>query len=111
MFNFLFTKTPLMFLVQSFWRDEAFSYLLAKRSLLDIVTLTVKDFSPPLYYFFLHFWINVFGKSEVALRSLSMVFYWATFYVVFLILTEVFKMKLKKAVLYLLFFLLNPLLG
>lgn len=110
MFNFLFTKTPLMFLVQSFWRDEAFSYLLAKRSLLDIVTLTVKDFSPPLYYFFLHFWINVFGKSEVALRSLSMVFYWATFYVVFLILTEVFKMKLKKAFLYLLFFLLNPLL-
>lgn len=110
MFNFLFTKTPLMFLVQAFWRDEAFSYLLAKRNLFDIVVLTVKDFSPPLYYFILHFWINVFGKSEVALRSLSLIFYWATLYVVFMILTEVFKMKLKKAFLYLVFFLFNPLL-
>lgn len=99
-----------MFLVQSFWRDEAFSYLLAKRNLFEIISLTVKDFSPPLYYLFLHFWINLFGKSEVALRSLSLIFYWATLYVVFLILTEVFKMKLKKAFLYLGFFLLNPLL-
>src|SRR3989344_1917518 len=110
MFEFLFTKTPLMFLVQSFWRDEAFSYLLAKKSILEIITLTVRDFSPPLYYFLLHFWINAFGKSEVALRSLSLIFYWATLYVVFLILTEVFKMKLKKAFLYLIFFLVNPIL-
>lgn len=99
-----------MFLVQSFWRDEAFSYLLARRNLFEIITLTVRDFSPPLYYFLLHFWINVFGKSEVALRSLSLIFYWATVYVVFLILTEVFKIKLKRAFLYLLFFLLNPLM-
>ena len=99
-----------MFLVQSFWRDEAFSYLLAKKSILEIITLTVRDFSPPLYYFLLHFWINAFGKSEVALRSLSLIFYWATLYVVFLILTEVFKMKLKKAFLYLIFFLVNPIL-
>ena len=99
-----------MFLVQSFWRDEAFSYLLAKKSILEIITLTVRDFSPPLYYFLLHFWINAFGKSEVALRSLSLIFYWATLYVAFLILTEVFKIKLKRAFLYLLFFLLNPLL-
>jgi len=86
-----------MFLVQSFWRDEAFSYLLAKKSILEIITLTVRDFSPPLYYFLLHFWINAFGKSEVALRSLSLIFYWATLYVAFLILTEVFKIKLKRA--------------
>ena len=99
-----------MFLVQSFWRDEAFSYLLAKRSLFEIISLSVRDFSPPLYYFFLHFWINIFGKSEVALRSMSLIFYWATLYVAFLILTEVFKIKLKRAFLYLLFFLLNPLL-
>lgn len=110
MINFLFTKTPLVFLVQSLWRDEAYSYLLAKKGLLDIVTLTLKDFSPPLYYFILHFWSGIFGRSEIALRSLSLIFFWATLYVVFLILNEIFKMELKKAFLYLLFFVLNPVL-
>ncbi|KKP66032.1 MAG: hypothetical protein UR63_C0039G0005 [Candidatus Roizmanbacteria bacterium GW2011_GWC2_35_12] len=110
MFNWLFTKTPLIFLVQSFWRDEAFSYLMAKKSLLDIMISTAHDFSPPFYYFVLHFWISIFGKSEIALRSLSLIFYWATLYVAFLFLNDVFKMTLKKSFLYLLLFVINPLL-
>lgn len=110
MFNFLFTKTPLMFLVQSLWRDEAYSYLLAKRGVFEIISLTVRDFSPPLYYLVLHFWINIFGKSEIALRSLSLVFYWAATYVGFLFLNNIFKMNLKKSFFYLLFVAFNPLL-
>jgi uncharacterized membrane protein len=110
MFNFLFTKTPLMFLVQSLWRDEAYSYLLAKRNIFEIITLTMKDFSPPLYYLVLHYWTALFGKSEIALRSLSLIFFWATLYVVYLILSEVFKLSVRKSFLYLLFFLLNPIL-
>lgn len=110
MLNFLFTKTPLVFLVQSFWRDEAYSYLLAKKNLMDIVALTIKDFSPPLYYFILHFWIKIFGNSEIALRSLSFIFFWATIYVVFLILNEVFRFEVKKSLIYLLFFVTNPIL-
>ncbi len=110
MFNFLFTKTPLIFLVQSLWRDEAYSYLLAKKSIIEIITMTMKDFSPPLYYLILHYWVAVFGKGEIAMRSLSLIFFWATLYVVYLILTEVLKLDMKKSFLYLLFFLLNPIL-
>ncbi len=110
MINVLFTKTPLMFFVQSFWSDEAFSYLMAKKSLLDIVVLSAKDFSPPLYYFSLHFWMNVFGTSEVMIRLLSVIFYWATIYVCFIFLSDFFKMKLKKAFFYTFFIAINPIL-
>lgn len=110
MFNFLFTKTPLAFLVQSFWRDEAFSYVLAKKNLLEIAYFSAKDFNPPLYYFLLHFWMKLFGTSEIAIRSLSVIFYWATVYVGFLFLSDVLKMKLKKAFFYTFFIAINPLL-
>ena len=110
MLNFLFTKTPLLFLTQSFWRDEAFSYFMAKKSIIEMVFLTAKDFSPPLYYFILHFWMKVFGSSEIALRSLSIIFFWATIYVAFLFLNNIFKMKEKKAFFYLFLFIINPLL-
>jgi hypothetical protein len=110
MINFLFTKTPLNYLIQSFWRDEAFSYLLAKKNLFEIMYLTAKDFNPPLYYLLLHFWMRVFGSSEIALRSLSLIFFWATVYIAFLFMTNIFKFSQKKAFFYLLFFLINPLL-
>ena len=110
MLTWLFTKTPLFFLTQSFWRDEAFSYFMAKKSVFEIIFLTVKDFNPPLYYLILHFWIKIFGGSEIALRSLSIIFFWATIYIAFLFLNDVFKIKQKKAFFYLLFFVINPFL-
>lgn len=110
MLNFLFTKTPLVFLVQPFWRDEAFSYLLSKKNLWDILILTAKDNNPPLYYFIMHFWLIIFGKSEVAMRSLSFIFYWCTIYLVYLILVEIFNFTSKKSFFYLLFVAINPFL-
>ncbi len=110
MLTWLFTKTPLLFLTQSFWRDEAFSYFMAKKNIVEIIFLTAKDFNPPLYYLILHFWMRVFGGSEIALRSLSIVFFWGTIYVAFLFLNDVFKMKQKKAFFYLILFIINPLL-
>lgn len=108
--NFLFTSTPLKFMVQSFWRDEAFSFLLAKKNVLDLLVLTARDANPPLYYLTLKIWMTLFGNSEVALRSLSLIFFFATIYVVFLILTETFGISVKKSYLYLLIFVANPLL-
>lgn len=110
MINFLFTRTPLLFFTQSLWRDEAFSYLLAKKGLLDIILLTARDFNPPLYYSILHFWIKIFGSSEIALRSLSLIFYWATLYVLFLFLTHIMRKAIKKSVFYFIFFAVNPML-
>lgn len=60
---------------QSYWRDEAFSVLLAQKSLKDIFFLTIKDVNPPLYYFLLHFWIKLFGDFEYVTRSLSLLFF------------------------------------
>lgn len=71
MLNFLLTHTPLLYLVQSVWRDEAFSILAAQQSLSFIITKL--GFEPPVYYTLLHFWIKLFGSSEIATRSLSMV--------------------------------------
>ncbi|VVA43841.1 conserved membrane hypothetical protein [Candidatus Roizmanbacteria bacterium] len=110
MLTYLFTKTPLLFLTQSFWRDEAFSYFMAKKNIVEMLFLTAKDFNPPLYYFVLHFWMNLFGSSEIALRSLSLLFFWGTICIVFLFLTNIFKMRERKASLYLILFIINPLL-
>lgn len=111
MLSFLFSKTPLVFFVQSFWRDEAFSYLLAKKNIIEIIFLTAKDYNPPFYYLILHFWIKIFGNSEIVLRSLSLIFYWVTIYIVFLFLTQIFKIKNKLfLILSLILFIVNPLL-
>jgi mannosyltransferase len=58
----------------SVWVDEAFSARVANLGLVDLVrTATSEDTNPPFYYILLHAWINVFGDSEAALRSLSAV--------------------------------------
>ena len=115
MLNFLFTQTPLTFLTQSFWRDEAFSFFLAKKNVVEIISLSLRDFNPPLYYLLLHFWLKIFGSSEISLRSFSFIFYWLTIYVAILFLTEIFKINLRKNslffIFYLLLFIVNPILS
>ncbi|QQG44673.1 MAG: glycosyltransferase family 39 protein [Candidatus Roizmanbacteria bacterium] len=110
MMNFIFQNTHLKLLVQSFWRDEAFSYILASQNIFQLLIATAKDFNPPLYYIILKFWMLIFGSSEIALRSLSIIFYWATLYTVYLFLNEIMKLNTRKSVIYLIFFIFNPLL-
>jgi mannosyltransferase len=80
-------------LTVSLWRDEAFSALLAKHSLLDILNITIHDTAPPLYHFILHFWIKIFGFGEVGLRSLSLVAFVLLCFSVYFFAKEVFKSK------------------
>lgn len=77
----------LISLNQSLWHDEATSALVARDfSVAEILAqFSPGDFHPPLYYLMLHFWIQVFGTSEVAIRMLSVLFGVATIWVVFLI--------------------------
>ncbi len=58
---------------QSLWSDEGNSVALAQAGLAEIAARTALDIHPPLYYWLLHFWICLFGQSEVAVRSLSAV--------------------------------------
>ena len=70
MFDFLLNHTPLLYLTQSVWRDEAFSVLLAQQSPWRFIPKLT--FEPPIYYLLLHFWTMLFGTSEIAARSLSL---------------------------------------
>ncbi|MDO8608949.1 MAG: glycosyltransferase family 39 protein, partial [bacterium] len=108
--TFLFNKTPLYFFVQSFWRDEAFTYLLAKQHIINVLITTAKDFNPPFYYLLIHFWMKICGSSEITLRSVSLIFYMLTIYVCYLFLVNIFKFSIKKTYIYLLLFFVNPIL-
>jgi len=57
------------------WLDEANSVLIAKGGFAAIVDGLSRDNNFPLYYFVLSVWMRVFGDSEIALRSLSAIFY------------------------------------
>jgi len=61
-----------------YWMDEGISIGIASHALTDIPGVLVRDGSPPLYYLFLHVWMAVFGTSEVATHSLSLLFALAT---------------------------------
>ncbi len=55
----------------SLWNDEGTSIALAGRSLAAITQGAANDIHPPLYYYLLHFWMGLFGRSEFAARALS----------------------------------------
>lgn len=59
---------------ESLWLDEAYSIQVAHRPLGDMVREVSKDVHPPLYYFALHCWIQLFGDSESSARLLSVIF-------------------------------------
>jgi len=62
----------------SLWLDEALSVDLARLPLGQLSGALKHDGHPPLYYALLHGWINLFGSSDVAVRSLSGLFGLAT---------------------------------
>lgn len=110
MFNFLFTKTPLAFLIQDLWRDEAFTALLSNHSIREIIQITAGDFSPPFYYIIVHFWMQIFGDSEFSLRMVSFLFFVATAFIAFLIMHSIWKISEKKSIVYVGVLLFSPFL-
>src|ERR671933_312254 len=68
----LLLRTPQLGI--GFWIDEGLSVGIADRPITDIPGVLRQDGSPPLYYSLLHVWIRVFGTSEAAARTLSLLF-------------------------------------
>jgi hypothetical protein len=56
------------------WLDEALSVNIARLPLGDIPAALRLDGHPPLYYVLLHGWMEVFGDSDAAVRSMSALF-------------------------------------
>lgn len=54
--------------------DEGFTLNASMQSLPDLVNLLTKGDNPPLWEIMIHFWSMAFGISEVACRSLSLIF-------------------------------------
>ena len=60
--------------IPSFWGDEAASVMSAQRSLPSLFAMVhTVDAVHGTYYLFLHFWIDLFGSSELAVRFPSAV--------------------------------------
>ena len=53
------------------WLDEALSVNISRLPYGDIPEWLRHDGAPPLYYFMLHAWTDVFGTSDFAVRSMS----------------------------------------
>jgi hypothetical protein len=53
------------------WLDEALSVDIARLPAGQITEALRHDGHPPLYYFLLHVWMDVFGQGDAAVRSLS----------------------------------------
>lgn len=63
----------------SLYGDELYSFIRAQRPIWDLITIPLTtDSHPPLYYALLHYWMDVFGTSAVAIRLLTVVFSIAT---------------------------------
>ncbi len=82
---------PILF--ESFWRDEAFSVLIARHQPLQIIQLMMKDQSPPLYFLLLHYWMQWFGIGEAPVRMLSYILFLGI-----LVATFVFSWKIMKTI-------------
>ncbi len=76
---------------ESLWFDEAYSWQIASQSLHTALTAEVNN--PPLYYVLLHYWISIFGTSEIALRSLSACFGVATTVVLYFLAVKLFERR------------------
>jgi mannosyltransferase len=53
------------------WLDEALTVNISRLPLSQLHAALMRDGAPPLYYLLLHFWMKVFGSSNLGARSLS----------------------------------------
>jgi len=59
---------------ESLWLDEGISIRWARMDLSQMINSASKDVHPPFYFVILHYWVALFGNSEIATRLLSSIF-------------------------------------
>jgi hypothetical protein len=69
----------------SFFLDEAYSVYYAQQDWDGMSVIFEKEANPPTYFVILHYWIKVFGITEIGTRLLSLISYSLAAGVVFLI--------------------------
>ncbi|MDH7501025.1 MAG: glycosyltransferase family 39 protein, partial [candidate division NC10 bacterium] len=68
---------------ESMWLDETVSVRLAHKGVSAIVKNRASNIHPPLYFLLLRGWVALFGDSESATRSLSVLFGMAAIFMMF----------------------------
>jgi uncharacterized membrane protein len=77
----------------SVWFDEAFGAYLIHFNFWEIAQYTASDVHPPFYYWLLKIWSLIFGNSEFALRSMSVLFMGIAAFFGFVIVRRLFNRK------------------
>lgn len=81
------------------WRDEAFSVTVASGGIIESTVRAAKDVHPPLHLYLLYGWMLIFGDSEAAVRSLSLLFGVLSVVIAQQIGVELYGKESKKSVL------------
>lgn len=92
----------------SIWFDEAFSAYISQFSFWDIARYTASDVHPPFYYWLLKIWVSLFGTTELAYRSLSILFGTGVITTAFFLTRKLFGRKVGYIAL--LFLTISPML-
>ena len=92
----------------SIWFDEAFGAYLSHFSFWDIARYTAADVHPPVYYWLLKLWGMMFGNTELALRSMSVLFGGLSIAFGYLIVRRLFNKQTAR--ISLIFMALSPML-
>lgn len=78
---------------QSLWGDEAFSAILSIKPVKEIISIIIRDTSPPLFNLTEHFWYKIFGINEVAIRLLVFLYLLIAVYFVYKIAAHLWDKK------------------
>lgn len=77
----------------SVWFDEAYGLFIIRSDYLEVARLTALDVHPPMYYWVLKAWTSIFGLSEIAIRSLSTVFFLVAIGFMYILVRRLFGQK------------------
>ena len=71
------------YLTRGFWGDEAWTSLISQLPYADMLKTTAADFHPPGYYTIVELVYKFLPPTEIATRSISIIFYLLTLFMVF----------------------------
>ena len=95
----------LTLLNESLWGDEGFSALAVMKPFGEMLGVVMRDTAPPGFYVVGYLWTRIFGSSEIALRSLSLLLMMGAAVFAGLIVKEITKNKWQGVLVGLLAFL------
>ena len=78
------------------WHDEGYSTAIINYPLGEIITRTINDVHPPLYYLVLSVWQDIFGNSVVSLRGFSVVCGVLAVVFLYMLMRRIFPEKIAK---------------